>query len=691
MAFLNRCIWTATASGLVDFVVSAAAQNGYTPAQCLAPGAVDGATYHYFAANGSDHEEGDGVYTAATKTLTRSSIRNSSNGGSKVNFTTAPAVFMGGPDAQDMGSPAIGKTVIGGTAGRTLVVDPSGNIGQGYATPYNVKYPNYPGAGAGAVGDGITDDTAAITAVVRAAYAAAVGLVGPSIIFFPAGLYRIAGDNPLGNIITANASATGNAVGLYFVGEGKFNSVLRMDTSGASSARYIFNTPSGFTTTQGSVFMDIGFQGGAPDSDGAWAFSSIPTFANGFKISGTNSPAVQNGNIDFVRCAVAGVQTAFEFDGDAVASEMSHQDCSYSYIGTALYYINNGQSVNHRFFGTDAAPVYGDVVKLGSNGGGSLQFFSGSIIMSPDGTSTNRWLLNVPVAIGCDPIEFYSMRLELRGNFSNLINIANTTNIRVVLHGGRILDEASAAKTHWLQLGDDSRVDITETTLNQSGGFATNVALFGTGLGGEVGTVLFDKCSLPADFSDQCSVNFVGCITAIRCQGNVGQSGTAYTANDFTLNGLANLGQFTAWNGAGKVGDGGTACLQPTPKWAYIKCWPDGWPTSLGAEQTLKLPQGAVIKSIHVLYAGGGLANFTTNPTFLRVTNNDYSVLHAAVTVGNGSTAAQIHLNDYFYAVNTAVKDRTLRLSFGPNSASASVYTGVTGSNGGGVALVEYF
>jgi hypothetical protein len=102
MPYLNRCIWTAASSGLGSFVVSAAAQNGYTPAQCLAPAVVDGLTYHYFATNSTEHEEGDGVYTVATNTLTRATIRNSSTG-SKVNFTAAPTVTMGGPISTDMG------------------------------------------------------------------------------------------------------------------------------------------------------------------------------------------------------------------------------------------------------------------------------------------------------------------------------------------------------------------------------------------------------------------------------------------------------------------------------------------------------------------------------------------------------------------------------------------------------------
>lgn len=135
MAFLNRCIWTATSSGTGPFVVNNATQNGYIPANCLEPPVIDGATYHYFAQTAiGEHEEGDGVYTVSSATLTRATVRNSSNGGSLVNFSLTPTVFMGGPSSNDI------RTVLTGNV--TYNVSPSGNdvtgdgsVGKPWATP----------------------------------------------------------------------------------------------------------------------------------------------------------------------------------------------------------------------------------------------------------------------------------------------------------------------------------------------------------------------------------------------------------------------------------------------------------------------------------------------------------------------------------------------------------------------------
>lgn len=137
-SFLNRCKWNATSNGTGDFVVaSGSSDGGYTPAQCANPSVSNGATYHYAAqsSDGTQHEEGGGAFNTGTNTLARTTIRNSSAGGAKVNFNSAPIVFMGGPDANDMGSPSIGSPVSGGTQGDSLIVGAAGVLAQAAGFP----------------------------------------------------------------------------------------------------------------------------------------------------------------------------------------------------------------------------------------------------------------------------------------------------------------------------------------------------------------------------------------------------------------------------------------------------------------------------------------------------------------------------------------------------------------------------
>ena len=551
-------------------------------------------------------------------------------------------------------------------------------------TMFNVKYPNFPGA-IPAKGDGVTDDTLAIKTTVRAAYAAAGRFTGPPVIYFPAGQYRIAGNNPLGDIITPNPTAVANACGPMFLGDGKFNSVLVMDSSGASSPQWMLATPRTFTTYIGATFCFLGFYGSAPDSSGGWTFGELSPYSNGFQIFSSTEANVQNQNWTFISCAVRAVQTAFDFEGDAVASEIGHHAGTYGFVGTTFYNLNNPQSVNHKFFGTDIEEIYGNVFVLGAAGGG-ISVFGGSFILIPDGTSTDRWIVSAPATTAGDPIDFYSVRVELRGDYTNVLSLPNLSQTRVSFNGGKLLDQSVArTKTAWIQLGDYSRLDMSNVSIIEANGIPVNVHCYGTGLGGEVGTVLFDRCLLPQGMSDQCVIDYVGCISAYRTQGPTGA--TQYLGSDFTINGKPGVGPVASWSSAQISGDGGHACLQPEVKLAYLKAWPDYWPPASQYELMLELPNSAIIKAIHVLYAGGGLHG--GSGVYVRVTNNNYSVTHLAGSIGDGGTAVNASVNDYYYSVGSAANDRTLRLSLGPISG-ASNYSGIVGSNAGGVVIVEY-
>jgi len=89
--FIDNCLFVPTAGGTTDFVVSAAVQGYLTPTQASA---VDGTTYRYKAQSSdlSQWEIGWGVWTAATSTLSRTTIEFSSNSNLKVSFTVAPNV-----------------------------------------------------------------------------------------------------------------------------------------------------------------------------------------------------------------------------------------------------------------------------------------------------------------------------------------------------------------------------------------------------------------------------------------------------------------------------------------------------------------------------------------------------------------------------------------------------------------------
>lgn len=101
--YLNACIWTPTSGGTGSFVVNTVIPGYYTPAQCRNPSVITGGIYHYFARdNLGNHEEGTGVWTTSTSTLTRATILSSSNSGSVVNFSNPPTIYMGAPMGLDL-------------------------------------------------------------------------------------------------------------------------------------------------------------------------------------------------------------------------------------------------------------------------------------------------------------------------------------------------------------------------------------------------------------------------------------------------------------------------------------------------------------------------------------------------------------------------------------------------------------
>jgi len=100
VALLNRCRFNPTGGGLSDFVVSSAVTGFLTPA---AANAVNGTVYRYAAesADRSQWEFGSGAYTSGTTTLARTTIIASSNANAKVNFSSAPQVYIS-PAVEDL-------------------------------------------------------------------------------------------------------------------------------------------------------------------------------------------------------------------------------------------------------------------------------------------------------------------------------------------------------------------------------------------------------------------------------------------------------------------------------------------------------------------------------------------------------------------------------------------------------------
>lgn len=140
MPLLDRCIFNSATQGTADFVVASPVTGFMTPAQA---NAVDGTQYHYAAqivstAGIGQWEVGSGTYTAATTTLSRTSILFSSSSNTKVNFTTTPQVMFSAL-AEDLPNIAAGKAL---TVNNTLTFTGTDNSSVAFGAGGSVLYGN---------------------------------------------------------------------------------------------------------------------------------------------------------------------------------------------------------------------------------------------------------------------------------------------------------------------------------------------------------------------------------------------------------------------------------------------------------------------------------------------------------------------------------------------------------------------
>lgn len=166
MPFFDRVMFTPTAGGLGSFVVSLAVTGYRTPAQAGIP---NGTVVSYVAESldKSQWEVGQGVYTSATTTLARTTLRESSTG-SFVNFTLPPRVWI------------------------DYVAS---NIVELYVKDF------------GAIGDGVIDDIAAIQNAINFASA-----LGGGTVYLTASTYKINSTLSLPSKVRLVSTARGAAI-----------------------------------------------------------------------------------------------------------------------------------------------------------------------------------------------------------------------------------------------------------------------------------------------------------------------------------------------------------------------------------------------------------------------------------------------------------------------------------------------
>lgn len=330
------------------------------------------------------------------------------------------------------------------------------------------------------------------------------------------------------------------------------------------------------------------------------------------------------------------------------------------------------------------ASSYGSETGLG---GGAIHWRGGSIILgNSTGPGTDFYLFKMTSARFGDLCSMSDVRIEMRGDNAKLVSAPDTGGLAIRFNGVTILDASTATKDNYVSIGRGGRVSFSNVHLKPD-----NPCLFkinAAGYWGWGGSIQFDEFTCDkADFATWCSVTGFagGSIQGRRMRGVNNTDGLTTYANDFQISAAGASGGYVSTQTAGY---GGTSDVQPRRKLAYIKNFAQYWPSSVGDEKRLILPPGAVVTGVFGKFSASGFSGLTN--AYLRVTNDDYSVLFASLSIGAGATGGDFNVQNLLYALGSTATLRTLRLSIGANSASASVYTGISGSNGGGFLAIEY-
>lgn len=523
-----------------------------------------------------------------------------------------------------------------------------------------------------AYGDGIHDDSVAILAAVNAAAATASANNSRSRVIFPPGIYLI------GTTAVLMPTNTTSMPGIDYQGFGWDTSILRLNT--ASSNLY-FSDNGSVARTQFSTFEDLQFQGMNPSNFST--YSSIPIYAMGFRMYSTG----QDQGFKFTRCWFNYLNQVFDFEGTVNADSCKFYNCKISHILTNVEYINNVQSLDQEFYGTDMEALYGDGFDFGANGGGAIKIYGGSIIPFSDAT-TQTYFINLGgvQGIGTQPNLVDGARFETRGNYTNILNMPGTVFGDIEFKNCNFLDENTNTKTAYVSASNYNNAHFEHCQFSELYGEAVNAQVLSTSnLWYENGSIYFDNCALPQDFSDQCTITGSwgqikarGCY-AINSTNGVVASGY-HEAFDFDSHMRQSTpGPVTAFNGSGApYASGSPLSCNMELKTAQIKLDAESWPNGTTPELTILLPKNAIIKTISILKPGFTSEN--TPVTYFVGTSNKGTTFFALPTTPN--VGASTIFSNYFYNCSNLLNSRTIRLwSSG----------GVTSNLYGGMALVEYY
>jgi hypothetical protein len=463
-------------------------------------------------------------------------------------------------------------------------------------------------------------------------------------------------------------SSTGQVAsgGIHFQGAGMEATIIRLVPSGSDLWLY----DNGATSRmQFATFSDLWFQG--PSWNGTQA--GVDSHAKGFKITSSS----WDQGFKFYRVQFTGFANLFDFEGTATASEMSFHDCLISQISGTMYFLNNTQSVDHEFYGTDITTVWGNVFEIGATGGGNIKMFGGEIVIfSPSSGRADIIKMTGGGTGAANAVSsFYGVRSELFGATTGIVyarnggeGIYSFRDCTFVDAGAGAKDVINFAGTMYVLF--DGGAMVSDYTYRWGGAdvYPWNATLEFRQVRG---------ISVDTTTKTTAEGYIAGHMIARGCYRSAGATANVAEATDFDFPVTLQAGAFGI--------EGGYANSGTQIKVAHFKPSHYSWPHQVGGADsgayTLLLPANAVIKAIHLHKPAQGSS---VTQVQYHVGTNDKGTTYGSTTLADEKAAHDLDVNDMYVKVGTATNTRTVRLW--------QTATGDTSDNQPlGVAIVEYY
>lgn len=502
-------------------------------------------------------------------------------------------------------------------------------------------------------------------------------------ILIPGGRFRV-----LPNVFSDPALPRAPWCGFDFQGEGKMTSILLLETSGVDSWFYKNSaaTPNQF---QNIHFRDLGFR-----SDN-WAKGNMAF------IWSAGGPK----QFRWTDCDFRNLKQFMETDGTGNADLTKVTRCTGHFYGDILT-LNNGQSVQHDFIGSDLG-TYGNMVRVKLRGGGNVNFTDSSVDLtwhedySPAAGSAMYWENDdASVGQGNCTFSWQNCRVEVE-SYTRSAGDKPLRIVRTAAHPNTAIPRIKFenvnfvnGKTYTINAGGSivsgeyRRMTAVELHPRKHITFEDCVLLKcffylvdgsnSTGSPNQGGILRFTRCmdgilgELPP--ADATKGNLHARVTYVGSAGRVITEGMVdHTTGSPFIRQMLNADPH--WNRA--VGRDPEASLKVT----NFKHFNNGWPftANAGNDHYIDLAPGVDAQRIHILKPASGSS---TSPYRLLLGSDDKSVVLATSVLG---VASGLHVIDLGFVDLSAFTRLRLWADDGLGGGTGTVFSN------GGFAFIQHF